>query len=141
MIHELANPNIMDHCRTLFFHTFGLTAQTLLTRVDGKLKLPRTSLTIINGISMAFPEESVISPKNIRLIDDFAPLMIATNELADIGVSARLKRQDEQRNFYSLFELEKMTRMMHGEIQTSFTNRYPQHVDTARAFSHDLEIL
>lgn len=138
---ELANPNLMNHYHTLFSHTFGFTAQTLLTRAEGKLKLPRTSLTIMNGISMAFPEESVINPKNIRLIDDFAPLMIATNELADIGVSARLKRQVKQRNFYPLFELEKMIRMMHGEIQASFTNRYPQHADTARAFSHDLETL
>lgn len=120
------------------------TTQSLLHAMHlykDRMQIPRTSLAIYNGINAAFPEECDSQPSTLRLLDAFAPVLIAGNEAADIGISARLNRGNKQSNFSSLLTLENMTKQVLQSKADAFTSEYPQHAAVAHNFTADLMIL
>ena len=59
------------------------------------VNLPRTSLAIVNAMNIAFPDELAgRKSEALQVISSVAPVLIAANEAADIGISARLQIDD-----------------------------------------------
>jgi hypothetical protein len=98
-----------------FAKVCGRTARTACEgaiagfRKEG-LPIPRTTLAIANAIHIAFPEDvkMVGVGETVKKIGTLSPVLIALNEAADLGVSARLRRARgcRQSQFVPLLMLE-----------------------------------
>src|SRR3989344_5224233 len=77
---------------------------------DGQLPIPRTTLAITCALERVFPEKvnEVGRCEVIRIIGSLSPLLVSLNEAADIGISARLRRESgcRQPQFLPLLMLE-----------------------------------
>ncbi len=76
------------------FESIGIYLRLILE--GKKVEIPRTALAIFNAINMVFPEEVKKEGKNrgLELLGNLAPVLISANEYADIGVSAKLRREN-----------------------------------------------
>ena len=103
-----------------------------------KIQIPRTSLSITAAILSAFPN---LDPKNtLKNIGNISPLMIALNERADIGISARLREEEgklTQRQLLGLILLENQTQKELEKRKNEFLQKNPQDKDVIEAVIED----
>ena len=98
--------------------------------VGNGIHIPRTSLAIFNAVSIAFPDElEGRKQEALQVISNFAPVLIAANEAADIGISARLQWNDLNRSHTEgeragLKQLEETTFKSMERSTAGFKNTY-----------------
>lgn len=100
--------------------------------------IPRTSLAIFVGLRSQFPRE--IKERGeieaLRGISYLSPLMIALNEMADIGISVHLRNETDEGSLV----VEKMQRYLRG-WKEKFLERFPGHKDTITNLINDFCLL
>ena len=103
-----------------------------------EIPIPRTSLSIATAIFSAFPETR--NPDNLKKIGNLSPLMIALNEAADIGISAKKRVEKggiEQWRAQALLLLSGALRENLENRITEFINKHPNEKKLIGAFTKD----
>lgn len=112
-----------------FLHTTARTGGEYARRTLGRdsISLPREVLATYNGIASVFPDRRNTISEDIATISVYMPFLIALNEAADLGISARLERRNsEQHHFIPLLELENKTFSDLRLRSSQFNSEYPE---------------
>ncbi|MFV1917583.1 MAG: hypothetical protein ACC618_03850 [Patescibacteria group bacterium] len=117
---------------------------------NNRVNIPRTTLSIFNAINMTFPDELSREKKETLLaISNLSPILIAANEAADIGVSARLRLKESANNLTErqgegLKRLEKETFDWLARSISDFKDIYglnSRESEVIDSFTHDFILL
>lgn len=109
------------------------------------IPIPRYTIPILIGLAKAFPRETLHEGFKdvLERLGDLAPVAVAANEAADIGVSAelRLKEGCRQGQFVPLLELRNQMLGILKQRSEEFFGKHPEMKDTVEAIISDFLLL